>query len=125
MISLEGKTALVTGGGRGIGREIAVRLAGAGCDVGVCDIDQASAGETAALIEKEGYMLKLMVPHWIDLAAGRAYVEECALRLDRGEKDLQIEGSVAKLWCTERIAPGADSFFDNQLGPFEGLHTDK
>jgi len=53
------------------------------------------------LIEKEGYGSKLIAPHWIALAAGRAYVEEIAGRLDGGEKDLQVEGSIAKYWCTE------------------------
>jgi 3-oxoacyl-[acyl-carrier protein] reductase len=54
VISLEGKKALVTGAGRGIGREIALQLAGAGCDVAVCDIDQSSADETAAMITEKG-----------------------------------------------------------------------
>ncbi len=55
----------------------------------------------APLIDKEGYSSKLITPHWIALAAGRAYVEEIALRLDGGERDLQVEGSIAKYWCTE------------------------
>jgi alkylation response protein AidB-like acyl-CoA dehydrogenase len=63
----------------------------------------------SALIEKEGYSLKLLVPHWIDLAAGRAYVEETALRIDRGEQDLQVEGSIAKYWCTEAGNRAADA----------------
>ena len=53
------------------------------------------------LIEKEGYGAKLIVPNWVALEAGRAYAEEIALRLDSGEEGLQVEGAVAKLWCTE------------------------
>jgi 3-oxoacyl-[acyl-carrier protein] reductase len=48
LISLAGKNALVTGGGRGIGREIALTLARAGANVAVCDIDLATAQVTAA-----------------------------------------------------------------------------
>lgn len=54
MIDLSSKTALVTGGGRGIGREIAMRLAQAGCSVAVSDIDIATAQATAAEIEQLG-----------------------------------------------------------------------
>lgn len=51
---LTSKKALVTGGGRGIGREIALRLAQAGCDVAVSDIDLETAKATAADIETLG-----------------------------------------------------------------------
>jgi enoyl-[acyl-carrier protein] reductase III len=44
-ISLAGKTALVTGGSRGIGRAIAVRLAQAGCDVAINYLRQRTAAE--------------------------------------------------------------------------------
>jgi 2-deoxy-D-gluconate 3-dehydrogenase len=54
LFSLQGKVALVTGGAKGIGRGIAVRLAEAGADVAVVDIDEAAAAETVAEIQKKG-----------------------------------------------------------------------
>lgn len=51
---LAGKSALVTGGGRGIGRAIALRLAGDGADVAVLDIIGENAENVAGEIEAIG-----------------------------------------------------------------------
>ena len=48
MISLAGKTALVTGAGRGIGRAIALKLSEAGAAVVINDLDAAPCEETLA-----------------------------------------------------------------------------
>jgi len=44
---LKGKTAIVTGGGQGIGRAIALRLADEGCNVALFDLKPEAAAETA------------------------------------------------------------------------------
>src|SRR5688572_20844824 len=54
MRGLQGKTAIVTGAGSGIGRAIATRLAAEGVTVGVFDINPTGANETVAAIEKAG-----------------------------------------------------------------------
>ncbi len=46
--TLTGKSAIVTGGGRGIGRAIVHRLVSAGANVLVCDLDQQALQETQA-----------------------------------------------------------------------------
>ncbi len=51
---LDGRTALVTGGGRGIGNAIAHGLARSGARVGIVDLNQGSAGAAAETIRASG-----------------------------------------------------------------------
>ena len=54
MGQLDGKVAIVTGSGRGIGQQIALRLARDGASVVVNDLDEAPAKDTVARIEATG-----------------------------------------------------------------------
>lgn len=60
------------------------------------------------LSEKKGYTNKLIVPHWINMKAAAAYIEAVARRLDSEDEDLQVEGSIAKLFTTESANRAAD-----------------
>jgi alkylation response protein AidB-like acyl-CoA dehydrogenase len=53
------------------------------------------------LSEKQGYTHKLIVPHVAKLEAARAFIEETAERIDRGEGSLNTEGAIAKYMATE------------------------
>ena len=54
MGTLEGKVALVSGSGRGIGQEIALKLAREGAKVVVNDLDEGPANDTVAMIRQAG-----------------------------------------------------------------------
>jgi len=61
------------------------------------------------LAEKQGYTHKLIVPHVVQMEAARAYLDEVAWRLDTGEADLIVEGSIGKLFTTECANDTADN----------------
>ena len=78
-MKLEGKNALVTGAGRGIGRAIALTLARDGANVAVADLDGASADAVAAEIAR---LDRKAIGVRVDLTK-RAEVEAMAARAAR------------------------------------------
>jgi len=62
----------------------------------------------APLSEKQGYTHKLIIPNVVRLAAAAAFIDETAERLDSGEKDLEVEGSISKLFATESANKAAE-----------------
>ena len=76
-MDLAGRTAVVIGGGSGIGRGIALGLAAEGCRVAVADIDGASADAVVAELTASGAIAIADVAD----AASRESLEDLALRV--------------------------------------------
>ncbi len=75
---IDGQTAFVTGGGGGIGRAIALRLADGGADVAVFDIIPERAQETAARVQERGQRAFAIAGDVMDSAALRSAIDRTA-----------------------------------------------
>ena len=76
-LSLEGKTCLVTGGSRGIGKAIALKLAELGADVAVTYARSSEAAEAVkAEIEAMGRKAKAIQADAVDFAGAEAVINE-------------------------------------------------
>ena len=73
---LKGRTALVTGGGLGLGRGIAIELAKAGAQVAVLSRTRAQLDQVVAQIESAGGRARALVADVTDRAAVEAAVAE-------------------------------------------------
>ncbi|MDH4080920.1 MAG: 3-oxoacyl-[acyl-carrier-protein] reductase [Nitrospira sp.] len=75
-MSLQGKTAIVTGAAQGIGRAIAESLAQAGADIAVADLDPGRSLETIGAIEKLGRKALNLKVNVADSNETKAMVEQ-------------------------------------------------
>ncbi len=76
MLNLDGKTALVTGAGSGVGQGIVRQLARQGATVVVNDLDQAKADSTVAELTSAGFQASTAVFDVTDAGAVRASIAE-------------------------------------------------
>jgi NAD(P)-dependent dehydrogenase (short-subunit alcohol dehydrogenase family) len=81
LFDLTGRTAIVTGGTRGIGRAIATLLAAEGADVAICARNREGVDQTVAQIERAGVKGVGGVVDVADLAALRSWVGEAGRAL--------------------------------------------
>ncbi len=78
MKRLENKVALVTGGGRGIGREIALKLASEGARIVLNDLDEAPATEVVQAIKSVGGDALAFVESVTEKDFGQRFVQAAA-----------------------------------------------
>ncbi|MBS0149950.1 MAG: 3-oxoacyl-[acyl-carrier-protein] reductase [Nitrospira sp.] len=75
-MSLQGRTAIVTGAAQGIGRAIAEALAQAGADIAVADLDPSRSAETVVAVEKIGRKALNLKVNVADTNDTKAMVEQ-------------------------------------------------
>jgi NAD(P)-dependent dehydrogenase (short-subunit alcohol dehydrogenase family) len=80
---LDGQAAFVTGGGGGIGRAIALRLAEAGADVAIFDIFPERVDEAVARVREQGRQAIPIVGDVMDSAALRSAIDMAAATFGR------------------------------------------
>ncbi len=81
LLRLDGKSAVVTGGAKGIGYGISYRLAEAGAAVLVADVDQAGAEEAVARLTTRGWRAAAFELDVADEGQVRAMLEACRTQL--------------------------------------------
>lgn len=98
-----GEVAIVSGGGSGIGRAVALRLAARGAEVGVIDIDAEGAARTVALVQEAGGQATALVADVVSSDAVLAAIHgfEAAAR---GVDTVVAAAGIAKGGLVERMS---------------------
>jgi meso-butanediol dehydrogenase/(S,S)-butanediol dehydrogenase/diacetyl reductase len=111
-MKLEGKVALVTGGGRGIGRGIVMRLAEAGADVAVADLILENAQKVAEEVKtlgRKASAIQADVSQWDQV---KAMVKQAVDQL--GKLDIAVNNAgVINIKPVEELTPEDWDFVNN------------
>lgn len=94
---LEGKAAILTGAGQGLGREIALVLARHGCNLMLNDINQATIAQTTALVQEQGVQAAFAVGS----ASDRSFVKEMYAKAAAlyGKLDIVVNNAAINRVC--------------------------
>jgi 3-oxoacyl-[acyl-carrier protein] reductase len=91
MARLEGKVAVITGAGRGIGRATAVRFGQEGAAVVINDVDAEPAEETESLVKEAGGEALVSTENTVELDQARRMMEAAAERF--GKVDILVNNA--------------------------------
>ncbi|GAB2779620.1 SDR family NAD(P)-dependent oxidoreductase [Halomonas shantousis] len=107
----QGRVAVITGAGSGIGRALALELASRGARLALSDVEADAVRETAAMAEAKGAEAAHDVLDVADRAAFAAYAQQT---LDRF-------GRVNQLYNNAGISPRNDTFLETDPADFDRL----
>jgi NAD(P)-dependent dehydrogenase (short-subunit alcohol dehydrogenase family) len=114
MKDFAGKIAVITGGGTGMGRELARQLVAEGCNVAMCDVSAAAMAETRRLCEVEKLPQGLRITtHVADVS-----IEEQVLRFRDEIAEQQSTDRIHLLFNNAGIG-GGGSLFTNSREQWE------
>jgi len=112
MKSFKDKIAVVTGGGDGMGRSLAVQLAAEGCHVAICDLSVDTLAETKTRCEATGTGVRVTT-HTCDVS------DEAALQAFRDEIVAQHETDHIHLLFNNAGIGGAGSMIEDERAGWE------
>jgi 2-deoxy-D-gluconate 3-dehydrogenase len=110
-ISLKGKSAIVTGGAKGIGQGIAYRLAEAGANVLVADMDELAAKATAEDLADQGFSAKAFTVDVADETQVEAMISDC--KNEFGSVDILVNN--AGIYPPEPVAQMSAADFEHVI----------
>ena len=113
MKDFAGKLAVITGGGTGMGRELARQLVAEGCDVAICDVIDENMQETLKICQQEGPQGVRITAHKCDVSK-----EDQVLRFRDEVLDLHGRDHINLLFNNAGIGAGV-SFVDGSREDWE------